>query len=174
MRYLACLCLLCVVSCEREGVTVRNDGGAASTRGVTQVETGGAGGSSATGDNSTGGNGAVTLPAGTGGAITTITTITVIAGTGGSVGTGGAPGTGGQATGGNSGEVRSDAGADAGYRNEAGWTPYLPDGGENLCCLACGDYDGCIVKVHTTPFCKSGTNCYKGDGDTWPDCRQCQ
>lgn len=62
--------------------------------------------------------------------------------------------------------------ADAGYANDAGWTP----GDTGACCLPCGDYEGCMTLVHTTPFCKMtvGSSCLQGgteSGSVWPQCQ---
>ena len=66
---------------------------------------------------------------------------------------------------------------DAGYVNTYGWTPYLPDGSEAPCCVTCGDYDGCLVLIHTTPFCSItvGSNCFQGgtgSKSVWPTCQK--
>jgi hypothetical protein len=66
---------------------------------------------------------------------------------------------------------------DAGYVNQYGWTPYLADGSEAPCCITCGDYDGCLVRIHTTPFCTItiGSDCFQGgtgDKSVWPTCRK--
>lgn len=66
---------------------------------------------------------------------------------------------------------------DAGYVNQYGWTPYLADGSEAPCCVACGDYDGCLALIHTTPFCAItvGSNCFQGgtgSKSVWPTCQK--
>lgn len=66
---------------------------------------------------------------------------------------------------------------DAGYVNQYGWTPYRADGSEAPCCVACGDYDGCLVLIHTTPFCSLtvGSNCFRGgtgSDSVWPTCQK--
>lgn len=66
---------------------------------------------------------------------------------------------------------------DAGYVNKYGWTPYLADGSEAPCCVTCGDYDGCLVLIHTTPFCSItvGSSCFQGGTGTksvWPTCQK--
>jgi hypothetical protein len=55
------------------------------------------------------------------------------------------------------------------YINDAGWGPYLPDGGEQHCCLPCGNYPGCVMLVHTTPFCRVTAGSYCLTGGTGPD-----
>jgi len=60
------------------------------------------------------------------------------------------------------------------YANDAGWSPDPET--EGACCLPCGDYDGCLTLIRTTPYCTItvGGDCYRGGtgaDSVWPRCQ---
>jgi hypothetical protein len=65
------------------------------------------------------------------------------------------------------------------YVNTSGWSPDPSNLG--ACCLSCeSNYEGCVLLVHTTPWCTVtvGGTCYQGgladgrikDSSVWPQC----